>query len=143
MSRRLKVITREVGDLQLFLIYETAGVYETEWRPLQGTDIAALFTPITRELVECALKGYTSPLVKTLGVPPNGALRKLPIAAKECVNKGRCSLFIPRDCVPTAVKMPWCYEPGGIEDENVRRLASEVVGLWRGGVYVLVVSEDP
>lgn len=143
MSRRLKVITREVGELQLFLIYERQGAYEAEWRPLQGNAVAALFTCITRETMEFALKGYTSPLVKALGIPPNGALRKLPIAARECFMKARCSLYVARDCVPTAVKMPWCYEPGGNEDEHVRKLASEVIGLWREGVYVLVVSEEP
>lgn len=142
MSRRLKVITREVGELQLFLIYERAGNYENEWRPLQGNEITSLFTCTTRETVEHALKGYTSPLIKLLGIPPSGALRKLPMAARQCVLKGRCSLYVARDCVPTAVKMPWCYEPGGIEDEQTRKLASEVIGLWREGVYVLVVSED-
>lgn len=140
MPRRLKLLPREIGELQLYLIYETDGVYESYWRPLQGHEVTTLFTRIPQDVLDHALHGYTSPLVKALGIPPVGALRKLPPAARQCVNHGRCSLYVARDCVPTAAAMPWCFEPGGSEDEQVRKLGAEAIGLWREGVYILVIS---
>ena len=76
MSRTVKVKTREMGDLHLHIIEEKAGVWEEEWRPLQGTVFAESFTRLPHQVFNEGLKGWTKPLVDSLSVPPEGALRR-------------------------------------------------------------------
>lgn len=140
MPRRLKLVTVEVGKLELFLIYSSNSVWEPEWRPMQGHPIASLFTMTSKEVVDHALRGWTAPLTKALGIPPLGALRKLPVAAKGCMDRQKCPHYDQKDCNPAAKDMPWCFVPGGITDE-VRQLASDVIQMWREGVYILLVEE--
>lgn len=141
MPRRLKLIPKELGELQLYLIYDYDGVWEEHWRPLQGHPFTDVFTRISKEVMDHALKGWTKPLVDALGLPPAGALRRLPDASKQCARRAHCTLYIPRHCVPTSDLMPWCYEPDGIAKESDRHLAAEAISLWREGVYILVVQE--
>jgi hypothetical protein len=133
---------RELGKLELYLIYNTAGEWESSWRALQDHEVAALFTVVTKTVMDQALVGWTKPLVDALGVQPQGALRKLPVVARECDTRTRCSLYAPNECHPTAKKMPWCYTPGGLVDDELRRLVSEAINLWREGVYVVVVTQE-
>lgn len=142
MPRRLTLIPRELGVLELYFIYSRGGVWEAQWKPLQGHPFARSFTQVPKEVVDHALVGWTKPLVQALGIPPEGALRKIPPETRQCHLKKACSLYIQRDCVPTADSMPWCYEPGGIADEVTRKLAAEAIGFWREGVYIVVVLED-
>lgn len=142
MPRRLTLLPRELGELELYFIYAHDGVWEAQWRSLQNQPFAAGFTQVPKAVVDHALAGWTKPLVQALGIPPKGALRKIPVESRLCHLKKGCSLHIPRDCVPTADGMPWCYEPGGIPDEEARKLASDAIGLWREGVYIVVVLED-
>ena len=84
-----------------------------------------------------ALKGLTRPLVKSLGIPPEGALRKLP--SSLCDKRSHCPFYRRKECVPLYKKMPECFEPSGIEDLEARRLAGSLVRMWREGVYLVVV----
>ena len=138
----MKVDTKELGFLELYLIYDEGGVWEEEWLPLQGNEIAALFTVVPKDTVEHALRGWTSPLVKALGLPPKGALLKVPERARVCTLRGRCPFYDKAMCFPTAKKMPWCFEPELSDDPEARRLASEVIKYWREGVYVVLVQEE-
>lgn len=140
MPRQLKLKTNELGDLDLFLIYQYGDTWEEAWKPAQGLPITTLLTVVTKELMDHALKGWTSPLVKALGISPEGAIRKLPVVNRTCERKDPCPFYRPKECLPTFPKMPWCFEPGGIEDPNARSLAAEVVRLWRLGVYIVVVT---
>jgi hypothetical protein len=136
------VPTREIGVLPLYLIYNVQGVWESRWRPLQGHPVTEPFTVVQKELIEHALLGLTSPLVKALGLFPAGCLRKLPLEARECAVRRRCPFFNKAACTPLTSKiMPWCYEPEGIE-ADLKPLVSEVIGLWRSGVYVTLVCEE-
>lgn len=141
MPRQLKLPTRELGDLSLFVIYQYGDSYEPLWKPLQGQAITSLFTVITKETYDHALKGWTLPLVKALRLAPEYALHKLPVKNSVCFERPRCPLYNQRECVPTHKKMPWCFLPEGIEDLVTRRLAGEVVRLWREQVYIVVVKE--
>lgn len=141
MPRRLKVPTNEMGDLELYLIYEESGIWELEWRPLQGE--RSLDLPVvSKEHMDQALTGWTRPLVETIGRPPKGMLIKLPIETRKCASRARCPFHRPSDCGHLLAKMPWCYEPEGV-DAGARLLMTEVIKLWREGVYVVLVREGP
>ncbi len=141
MPRRLKVATRELGQLEMYLIYAKGETWEDEWRPLQGTGVGDLFTVVTKEVMDHALRGWSKPLVSALGIPPKGALRKMPHPL--CVKRDRCTFYEARDCIPTGRNLPHCYQPEGLPSDESRAAAFEAVRLWREGVYIAVVKEAP
>jgi hypothetical protein len=130
-----------MGPLELFLIYELDGVWEEEWRPLQGSSVCSLLTVVSQEVMDHCLYGWSSPLFKTLGLPPWGALKKLPEEATRCYQRKNCVFFDKKTCFPVAKRLPWCYEPEISEDEKVRQLGNDIIKLWREGVYVIIVQE--
>jgi hypothetical protein len=137
VSRRVTIKTNELQDITLYLIYQYGDRWEEGWRPLQGTEVTSLLTVVSQEDMTHALKGWTKPLFKNLGLAPEWALRKLPHSA--CDKKKICIYHNKRDCTPLSKKMPWCFEPTGIEDLEARSLAGELIKLWREGVYIVVV----
>lgn len=141
MPRELLLPTKELGDLKLFLIYAKDGVWEATWRPLQHLPIAESFTVTTKAIMDHALRRWTSPLVKALSIPPDGAIRKLSVLNQTCSASLDCPMFHRAECTPTHKKMPWCFQPGGMVTDEARRLAAEVVQKWREGVYLVVVGE--
>jgi hypothetical protein len=142
VPRRVKVLTREMGAVELYLIYSQEGVWEEEWRPLQASvGLLDGIGSLPKDEMEQAYIGWTKPLVEALGPPPKGKLIKLPAITRACMSRQRCPFYRPRDCGHLLKKMPWCFEPDGVEDPAVRQLLMEVIKLWREGVYVLVVLE--
>jgi hypothetical protein len=139
MPRRLKLNTKELGYVEMYLIYSTDDVWEAEWRPLQGSGIGDLFTVVTKEVMDHAMWGFSKPLVTALGLPPSGALRKIP--EPQCPKRNDCPFYEPKDCIPTGRNLPHCYEPGGLTADAARTLAFEAVRLWREGVYIALVKE--
>jgi hypothetical protein len=137
VSRRLTIATREMGKVELFLIYDYGGTWELEWRPLQHDAVAALLTKVHHDTIEHAILGYSRPLVKVLGLEPKGMLHKV---SQACENAKSCPMFIEKNCQSTAKAMPVCFEPAGLAS-SVRELAAELVRLWREKVYVVVVEE--
>lgn len=126
-----------MGRVELYLIYDEGGTWEAEWRDLQGK--LALPT-LSKEDMDHALHGWTRPLVDQIGPPPQGMLLQLPRAARRCAHEKTCPLYDRKHCDIQHKKMPWCFEPAGIE---AGRLAAEVIKLWRSEVYVLLVKEPP
>jgi len=141
VPRELTIPTRELGELKLLIIYSKAGVWESSWRVLQGGPYADLFTVTLKVTMDHALRGWTSPLVKGLGIPPVGALRKLPTLGHSCYVHSSCPMYHRRECVPSHKSMPWCFQPSGLVSDEERRLAAEVIQKWRDGVYLVVVDE--
>jgi hypothetical protein len=132
-----------MGFLELYLIYETAGVYEEHWRPLQAVpEVSNLFAVVPNEQMEQALQGWSRPLVNALGPPPKGALLKLPRASRSCANQKGCTFYQPEACGSMLKDLPWCFDPAGFEDDTVRKRVSEIIFMWREGVYVVVVRES-
>lgn len=124
-----------MGTLQLYLIYSYAGTWEAEWAPMKGV----LDLPIVSvETMNHALRGWTRPLVDALGPAPQGRLLLMPRSARHCALRTTCPSFDPKRCGPLLKKMPWCFEPDGVE---ARLLVTEVINLWRDEVYVVVVEE--
>ena len=112
-------------------------MWEPEWEPLRETPLAELFTTLPRATLELALMKYTRPLVKALGLPPQGALRKLPPEARVCAQRRTCSLRNDQECFPTARNTPWCFQPEGLP-----HIAAKAIQLWRENAYIIVVVED-
>ncbi len=142
MSRRLKAKTHEMGLIELYLIYDEGGEWEDHWRPLQEMpEIVSLLPSIPREEMEAALIGWSKPLVTALGPSPKGALLKLPETSRICWSRTTCPFHRKETCGHLLPRMPWCFVPDGFEDDTVRRLVAEIIGLWREGVYVIRVQE--
>ena len=137
MARRMRLPTAERGDIEVLAL----NGWEPDWAPLEGTAFGNQFTPITREVLDHALHGFSRPLSQALGIPPAGALLKVPKPSRACYARSKCPFVEPRHCHPGADKMPWCFEPDDIEDPAVRFAASRAIELWREGVYVLVVTD--
>lgn len=141
MSRRVKLPTLEKGEVQLLLL----NGWEKEWAILRDTAFGNLFSVVPHAAVEHALRRLSRPLVDALGIPPEGALRKVPKVSRECLLRRKrtghrpCPFYDRNQCFPIATKMPWCFEPDGIEDEKIRKMAAQAIELWREGVYVVVV----
>jgi hypothetical protein len=133
MPRRLKVQTREMGVVEVYLLRSD----EPEWEALAETAASDLVSRMPRSTLEHALHGWSRPFVDALGLPPEGAIRKLPSRHHLCALRKRCAAWHNALCRPTAKKMPICFEPDGLPN-----LAAEVVRLWREGVYVVVTQED-
>jgi len=135
VPRRLQIPSAEMGTLQLYLIYEYAGCWEDEWAPMQGVlDLPS----VSKEVMDHALHGWTRPLVDALGPPPKGRLLLLPRSARECAQRATCPSYDLKRCGALLKKMPWCFEPDGVE---AKLLVTEVISLWREEVYVVVVLE--
>lgn len=137
----MKLPTREMGEVTLLAISEHNGVWEAEWDVLRGTPVGDQFSVISQETLNHALWGWSWPLAQSLGPCPEGALRKIPKTARECVKRGSCPLFNVKQCHPLAKpnQMPWCFEPEGFS-ENVGKVATQAIEEWRAGVYLVVVK---
>lgn len=143
MPRRLKVKTRERGFLEVYAIAESPeGQWEVGWENLRTTLFGQLISRVPRSKFNHVLNGFSQPFVDALGIPPEGALLKLP--SSECAKQRGCSLYQKRLCVLGCKKLPWCYEPAGFDDfgSPTRRMASELIFLWKEGVYVIAVYDD-
>lgn len=139
MPRRVKLKTLEMGDLELYLIYQTRDTWEPYWRALQGAEITSLLTVVSKETMDHAFAGWSKPLIKALGIPPVGALRKLPHT--ECFLRADCPFYDRGSCTPKAKALRHCFELEGMSDEVSRKLGSELVRLWKEGVYIVLVQE--
>lgn len=143
MPRRLKVHTLEKGDLELLALAEGAdGTWEAEFEPLRQTTLGRMISRVPRSAFNHVLHGLSEPFVQALGLPPDGALQKLP--SKVCAKQRGCPLHDKRHCVVTSKKLPWCYDPAGFGtlSETELRVASSVIFLWKEGVFVIAVYDD-
>jgi hypothetical protein len=131
-----------MGAVELLLIYQVGDLWEPEWRPLQGSSVAALLPILTDETMNHAIRGWTKPFVTALGLPPAGSLRKLPKTAQQCEHRDNCPFYQAAQCVPVAKRLPNCFQPSNLDGAEARSLAYEAIRLWREGVYIAVVKES-
>lgn len=138
----MKLVSHEMGGfVEVLTVNQNEdGTWEAPWEPLRGTVFADQFTTTTKEVIDHALHGLSRPLTDALGIPPAGALRKLPKAARECFQRQGCVFYEPKKCLIGAKHRPWCFEPDEIADEDVRKAATKAIEAWEQGVYVVVVT---
>jgi len=142
VSRRIKLPTREMGEIKLVLIDEIDGKWEPEWEPLRGTIFGDQFSRISKEVLDHALHRWSKPLAQALGIPPDGAIRKVLPVSSECYRKKSCQLYIEKNCHPLAKNMPWCFEPTGVSEEVVRLTATQALTEWRDHVHLVVIQNE-
>ena len=135
----MKLPTAERGDIEVLAIDIRDGCWEAEWEPLRGTVFGDQFSVVSREALDHGLHGFSRPLSDALGIPPAGALRKVPKPARACYERAKCPYFEPRNCHPDSRKMPWCFEPD-IDDERIRVAAAKAISMWREAVYLVAVE---
>ena len=140
MPRRIKIQTVEMGTLDLLVVLQAKGVWESDWEALRASPFANLIPIVTREALDHAIRGWSKPLVRSIGLPPEGALKKLP--SKLCAVRAICPFHDQKHCASDAKKMPTCFEPSGVEEGVARTLAAEVCRLWHERTYVIVVAES-
>ena len=143
MPRRLKLKTREKGLLEVYIVAESQeGRWEVGWENLRGTFFGKLIPRVPRSAFNHVLNGYSQPFIERLGLPPAGALLKLP--AQACEKQSTCTLYDSKRCFVASKKLPWCFDPAGFEELGVstRRFASELIFLWKEGVHVVAVYDD-
>jgi hypothetical protein len=136
MPRRVKIPTQEKGDLHLLLVEDWK-----DFESLRDTIFGNQFSIVPQDAVYHALHRYSRPIVSRLGIPPEGALRKIPREcwySKKRSQERKCSLYDKHQCFVTSKNLPTCFEPEE-PSEEVRRKAAEVISLWREGVYVVVI----
>lgn len=138
MPRQLTLATAEMGDISLFIIWADEAGWG-DWDAVRTSLFAPLLSVIPKTVMDHALRGWTKPLVDALGLPPQGALRKMPPSAKQCEQRHKCIFFEKNRCHPFTKKMPWCYEPDGVGGAP---FTADIISHWRKGVYVIVVLED-
>ena len=134
--------SHEMGRITLLAIkVGKDGQWEPDWEPLRGSVFGGLFSPISKEILDHALHGLSRPLSEALGLPPSGALRKIPKPSRECFLRHRCTFYEPKQCLVGAPKRPWCFEPDKIQGESVRIAATKAIEEWEQGVYLVVVAD--
>lgn len=142
MSRRMRLRNDEHGGfVEVLAIWEREGQWEDDWEPLRSTVVGDQFSLCSQDALDHALKGLSRPLTDALGPEPAGCLRKLGKAATECERRRECPFYDRRNCLITAKKMPWCFEPDIELDQEVRQCATKAIELWREGVYLVIVRE--
>lgn len=143
MPRRLRVKTLEKGLLEVYVVTESPeGRWELGWENLRTTFFGKLLPRVPRSAFNHVLNGFSQPFVDALGLPPAGALQKM--TNPGCAKQSGCSLYDKGRCYLRSAKLPWCYEPAGFDDLGAatRRIASELVFLWKEGVHVVAVYDD-
>ena len=136
----MKLPSREKGDLEVLVIRSRGGVWEGDWDLLRGTVVGDLFSKTTQVELDHILRGFSKPFVDALGIPPVGALLKLP--SSECAKRRGCTFYDARKCHVTVKKdvLPLCFELALNLPPEAQTLLTEVVFQWRQGVYLVVVE---
>lgn len=122
-------------------------------RPVpKGTDIWGILAPLREDPMwgslipvvdgrtfERALLGDSMPLMRAMGLPPEGSLKQIRGDDRICVNKGTCALYDPEGCHLNKLT-PECWE-SPLVDPLKSMAASFLTRLWRDGTYVVVVED--
>lgn len=124
MGRQFTAHDPDWGAIDLYVITEYEdGRWEGEWEPFrimpELAPISQLFSRVSYEAYQDALRKYPMPLIKELGLPPEICLVKLGIGGSTMVGGTRLDEG----------------DPGLFEVETFALKAYE---LWRMGVYIVI-----
>ncbi len=144
MSRRVVLDTKELGSIELLLLHQDdLGVVEAPFDKLLGTEIyQSVVTKAPFLAVEHALRGYSFPLTNLLTPDPKVCLSVLvPKGQRSCELRGRCNLYDPQACLASHPMRPYCFVPGGLQEDQVLP-ASMLIDALREHHYIIEVLND-
>ena len=113
------------------------------WGDLQflvGTDWEPLFPRVSAAVLDQALRGYATPLMRVLGPPPKALVKRLPVKEKLCAQRASCINYTV-DCVP-GPKVPECWESSTYTAPQAS-IVNNIVRLWKEGVVIVVPLPEP
>lgn len=140
--REIELDDKDWGEIRLFLPVPKP---DNPWGtalPLKETPWAQVIRVVPGDVFSEALHGFATPLMRVIGRAPHDAVKRLPMAERQCrlhLNQS-CLLGTP-NCVPGSGELPECYE-APVDDFEVRRLATLVMKALDEDRYVVVVEGD-
>lgn len=142
MARQFFLNDPDWGEMPVYCIREKSdGTWEREWEPFRTSDevasIRAVLETVSPESYEQALSGWAVPMIRELGLPPEGCFSKLANEIARCSYRNECAAHDEDDCV-AGMDSPACFSIG-VEDTGVRRLANRIVEMWEQGIHVCLV----
>lgn len=102
---------------------------------LVGTPWEPLIPLVSAALLDAALRGHATPLLRVLGPPPRALARRLPLESSQCAQRLVCVNAAP-GCVP-GPGAPLCWEPEGMPLD----LMAQLTAAWRDNIVVVRVGE--
>ena len=129
----------EYGDILVLRPYPRSGNAWGDLAPLRGTPLEPFITVVSGASLSHALHGFVRPLMQEIGTHPHGMLRKVQEPQRTCRAAKDCFIR-SKDCYPHP-KVPGCFSPSGLDPE-AQLAASQVIGAWAEGRYVIVVEGD-
>lgn len=137
--RRFTLTTSDWGDIQVLRpLPDEIGPWGV-LHVLKGTPYEDLIPVVSGGDLSLALHGHGTPLMRSIGRPPERLLKMIPEALRTCRLSGTCIMYNNRVCLP-GPKTPECYEAP--LDDAASMVASVVVQAWKNGRYVLVTEGD-
>jgi hypothetical protein len=133
--RRFTLTTPDWGAIQVLRPIPDADGAWGVLGVLKGTPFEDLIPVVQGEDLSHAAHGRGTPLMRSIGRPPERLLKMVPPDIRDCRVSGGCLLFDKRVCFPCQ-DTPECYEAPLEDAASVA--ASLVVQAWKTGRYVLV-----
>ena len=151
MTRTFRIKDDSWGECPVFVIHRYEdGTWEKKWdlfrtdEPFKG--IGNLFSVVTFEAYQDALRGHSIRLIKELQLPPEGCFSKTGNALLLCRHRDNCSMHDPEDCLAdNDPHPPLCFEANAIEDEESTEknmLMTQVFDMWRKGFYIIIAPME-
>lgn len=139
MSREVRVNTKEVGPLDLLVIYRRDGVLEPAWVGLDAApEFLRLIPSVSFDDFESVLRGFSWLLVSALKLDPDLTRRRLMLTHANCDRKKTCKLYARADCTIGSKKIPWCFEP--IVPAPAVDACKNAIQTWVSGRYIVIVT---
>ena len=101
-----------------------------EFSDLIGTSVERLIPEVSHEVLDQAMRGFTTPLMNQTLRDPRGCLKLLDVS-KACDEKDHCLSYKKDHCILGHRKMPDCFSP--IATKSLRPL----VLAWLEGFYII------
>ena len=105
---------------------------------LKGTPWGERIPEIPGDVMSHALHGRATPLMRLIGAPPHGNMKKIPDPYRVCQMCKGCVIFDKAICNPNP-KIPVCYLPPNL-DQDQQTAAALVALAWKENRYVIVVT---
>ena len=153
MTRQFKIQDDDWGEYTLFVIHKKFDeegniVWEDRWDCFR-TDpelqhIGDLFTEVSYDAYQDALRNHGFRLIQELGPPPEACFLKTNDTALLCVHRDNCAMHDPDECLGNK-EPPVCFEANATTtepDHNKNTLTTQIFDMWRNGFYVIIAPSE-